>query len=80
MSFSRSTSNQIGSQTYMLTFCFSCSVLASIRTFAQGNSLGHQTGRVDSLPQPGFPRPERNLQKIMNKNRMQNKFSEINPD
>lgn len=28
-----------------------------MRTLAQGTSPGHQGGRVDSLPQPGFPRP-----------------------
>lgn len=39
------------------TFCFSSSLRASIRTFAQGNSLGHHGGLVDSLPQPGLPRP-----------------------
>lgn len=41
----------------LLTFCLSSSVLASLLTFAQGRSFGHQTGLVDSFPQPGFPLP-----------------------
>ena len=40
-----------------LIFCFSSSVLASIRTFAQGSSFGHHSGRVESRPHPGLPRP-----------------------
>lgn len=40
-----------------LTFCLSSSVLASLLTLAHGKSLGHHGGRVDSLPQPGFPLP-----------------------
>lgn len=40
-----------------LTFCLSSSERASLRTLAQGRSLGHQRGRVDSLPHPGLPRP-----------------------
>lgn len=40
-----------------LTFCFSSSVRASMRTLAHGSSFGHHAGRVDSRPQPGFPRP-----------------------
>lgn len=40
-----------------LTFCLSSSVRASERTLAHGKSFGHQTGRVDSFPQPGFPLP-----------------------
>lgn len=39
------------------TFCLSSSVRASMRTLAQGSSLGHHAGRVDSRPHPGLPRP-----------------------
>lgn len=45
---------------FLITFCFSSSGRASIRTFAHGNSLGHQGGLVVSLPQPGFPLPKNN--------------------
>lgn len=40
---------------------------ASIRTLAQGNSFGHQGGRMDSLPQPGFPlsRIQNNIQRLI---------------
>ncbi|KAG8240337.1 hypothetical protein J437_LFUL000812 [Ladona fulva] len=41
---------------------FHCWKRASILTFAHGSSLGHQGGRVDSLPQPGLPRPTKEIQ------------------
>lgn len=41
----------------IITLCLSSSGRASILTLAQGTSPGHQGGRVDSLPHPGFPRP-----------------------
>lgn len=47
-------------QTYQaltLTRFLSSSVRASLRTFAQGRSLGHQTGRHSALPHPGLLRP-----------------------
>ena len=42
---------------HILTLAFCSSFLASILTFAQGTCLGHQGGRVQSLPHPGLPRP-----------------------
>lgn len=40
-----------------LTRFFSSSVRTSLRTFAQGRSLGHQTGRHSCLPHPGLLLP-----------------------
>lgn len=51
-----------------LTFCFSSSERASIRTLAQGKSLGHQGGLVLSLPHPGLPLPNKMNKIIIKKN------------